>query len=161
MLWNSLVFAKKCKENQLAQIVVYQGGVLLLGRGWLIGIICILAKSITYVKCTIKQPTTDLITLFPLMFVCVVLPHSLFLQLVLFHKLFVCFVERHGFIIFFCVCLEINIVLVSFNRSVYYWFGFLIVVLFMYFFFHRLFQSSLWKTYLSIPNEIVLFVFKP
>ena len=87
-LWNSLVIAKMCKDNLAAQIVVYQGGLLLRGRGWLIGIICILAKSITYVKCTIIQPTKDLITLFPLMFVCVVLPHSMILQLVLFHKLF-------------------------------------------------------------------------
>ena len=94
-----------CKDNLAAQIVVYQGGLLLRGRGWLIGIICILAKSITYVKCTIIQPTKDLITLFPLMFVCVVLPHSMILQLVLFHKLFVCFVEHNGFIIFFYVCI--------------------------------------------------------
>ena len=100
-LWNSLVFAKKCKENQLAQIVVYQGGLLLRGVG---------DRNHLYpcqrhhIRTTI-QPTKYLITLFPLMFVFVVLHHSMFLQLVLFHKLLVCFVEHNGFIIFFYVCI--------------------------------------------------------
>lgn len=125
--------------------------------GWLMGIICILAKKHhirqVYIHSTIKisyHYVSSYVRLFSIA--------SFHVSLICFISKIVCMFRWTPWFHYMFLCWFRVQYCFSFVKS-FSILSFVFFIGFGFLFFHRLFQSSLWKTYFSIPNEIVLFVF--